>query len=111
MSNRTNRHIPAAVILAALLSALPVASSAEDLIPKAGVVVAESVGNLVFLPAKAVSVVIGALSGALSFLVTGGDMEVARQVWQGTTEGPYLITPELAKKSIGERPLLAEQQQ
>jgi hypothetical protein len=111
MLNRTNRHIPAAVILAALLSAaLPVASSAEDLIPKAGVIVAESVGNLVFLPAKAVSVVIGAMSGALSFLVTGGDMEVTRQVWQGTTEGPYLITPELAKKSIGERPLLGEQQ-
>jgi hypothetical protein len=53
---------------------------------------------------------IGALSGALSFVMTSGDTEVARQVWQGTTEGPYYITPDLAKKSIGERPLLAEKQ-
>jgi hypothetical protein len=67
------------------------------------------VGNLVFLPAKAVSVVIGAVSGALSFLVTGGDTEVAQQVWRDTQSPPYFISPELAKKSIGERPLLQDQ--
>ena len=54
-----------------------------------------------------------ALSGlglyALSFVLTGGDAEVTRQMWRDTTEEPYLITPDLARKSIGERPELKKQ--
>ena len=105
-----SKIFPGALVFALLMAALPKPSSAEDLIEKAGVGIGLTVGNLVVVPAKAVSVVIGALSGALSFVMTGGDTEVARQVWQGTTEGPYFITPDLAKKSIGERPLLADKQ-
>jgi hypothetical protein len=36
----------------------------------------------------------------------GGDDEVTRQVWRDTLQGPYVITPELARKAIGERPEL-----
>jgi hypothetical protein len=48
----------------------------------------------------------GALSGALSFVLTGGNEELTRQIWRDTSAGPYIITPELAKKAIGERPEL-----
>jgi len=61
-----------------------------------------------FLPLKAISMSIGAVSGALSYLVTGGNADLTKQIWQDTTQGPYLITPEVAKKAVGERPELSE---
>jgi hypothetical protein len=77
-------------------------------IEKAGVAVGVSAGNVIFLPAKAISTSMGLFFGALSFVLTGGDTEVMRQTWRDTTEGPYLITPEVARKSIGKRPDLSE---
>jgi hypothetical protein len=34
---------------------------------------------------------------------------LTRQIWRDTTEGPYLITPDVARKAIGQRPELLEQ--
>lgn len=105
MSNPSKNSVSALLLLAALLlTTSPVKSHAEDLIEKSGAAIGMGVGNLVYVPAKAVSVFIGALSGVLSYVFTGGDTEVAQQVWRDTQTGPYFITPELAKKSIGERP-------
>ena len=81
---------------------------ADDLIEKEGVAVGLTAGNMWVIPAKAISVSIGILSGALSFIVTGGNADLTKQIWQDTTQGPYLVTPELARKSIGERPELLE---
>ena len=83
-------------------------SRAEDTIEKAGVAIGVSVGNLVFLPAKAISTSMGLFFGAVSFVVTGGDTEVAKQMWQFSTAEPYLITPEVARQAIGSRPQLSE---
>lgn len=77
---------------------------AQNNTEKAGVAVGVSAGNMWFLPIKAISVTIGALSGALSYVVTGGNKELTEQIWRDTTNDPYLITPELARKGIGERP-------
>jgi len=97
------------VILIALLSHLfAAASRAEDAIEKAGIVAGVTAGNMWFIPIKAISVSIGAASGALSFLLTGGNTELTKQIWQDTTQGPYLITPDVAKKAVGERPELLE---
>jgi hypothetical protein len=93
-----------AILGAALIGLSPVPVKAEEAIEKAGVGVGVTAGNLLFLPIKAISVTIGALSGALSFVVTGGDTEVTRQVWQDTAQGPYAITPEVARTGIGYRP-------
>jgi len=62
----------------------------------------------VLLPAKAISVSMGMVSGALSFLLTGGNADLTRQIWRDTTEGPYFITPQQARKAIGDRPELRE---
>src|SRR5262252_2597899 len=106
------RRFVAVAAISCFLSALPAKLNAQETrTEKAGVAVGLTVGNLVFVPAKAVSAVFGALSGALSFLVTGGDTEVAGQVWRDTFSEPYYISPELAKKSIGQRPLLIEQKE
>lgn len=81
---------------------------AEDGIEKAGVVVGVTAGNMVFIPAKAISTSIGLVFGALSFVLTGGGTEVTQQMWRYSTADPYLITPDLARKAIGERPELQE---
>ena len=79
---------------------------AEEVIEKAGVATGVTAGNAIAVPLKAVTMVIGALSGVLSFIVTGGDTEVTKQVWRDTSGGPYVITPELARMSVGQRPEL-----
>ena len=61
-----------------------------------------------FLPIKAISVAVGALSGALSYVVTGGNTDLTQQIWHDTSEGPYVITPDLARTSVGQRPELLE---
>jgi hypothetical protein len=98
------------LVVAALFIAgfFPSILKAEEPIEIAAIDVGVTAGNLVFLPAKAISVSIGAVSGALSFLLTGGNADLTRQIWRDTTEGPYLITPAVARKAIGQRPELLE---
>ena len=104
---KNSSHI-AILAFAALLPNLVRAESwgAEEPIEKAGVAVALTAGNLLIIPLKAISVSMGALTGALSLVLTGGNDEVTRQVWRDTLRGPYVITPQLANKAIGERPEL-----
>jgi hypothetical protein len=97
-----------AVILAVLLSGFFAAGSrAEDAIETAGIAAGVTGGNMWFLPIKAISVSVGALSGALSFLLTG-NADLSKQIWEDTTQGPYVITPEVAKQAVGDRPELRE---
>ncbi len=106
MSNKLQYFVAALAL--ALMSLSPLTVRAEEVIEKAGVAVGVSAGNMWFLPIKAISMSIGALSGALSFVVTGGNLELTQQIWQDTSQGPYVITPDLARTSIGRRPELAE---
>ena len=100
--------VAAATIALALTAASPMLARAEDAIEKAGVAVGVSAGNMWFLPIKAISMTIGAISGAFSFVVTGGNAELTQQIWRDTSQGPYLITPEVARMSIGQRPELEQ---
>ena len=96
----------AVVLLLVLLSAfLAAGARAEDAIEKAGIAAGVTGGNMIFLPAKAVSVSMGVLTGALSLLLTG-NMDLVKQIWDDTTQGPYLIAPDVAKKAVGDRPEL-----
>ena len=92
-----------------LLSFRPSSLRAQDAVEAAGVGVGMTAGNSIFVPAKAISVSVGLLTGALSFVLTGGNADLTRQIWRDTTQGPYLITPEVAYKAIGQRPELLEQ--
>jgi ABC-type sugar transport system substrate-binding protein len=84
------------------------AATAADAIETAGVAVGVTLGNVFFLPIKAIEVTVGAVSGAFSYLVTG-NADLTKQIWRDTTEGPYVITPDVARTSVGERPELLEQ--
>jgi hypothetical protein len=107
----TMRKIPTllfAVLVLTLTGFSPNSLKAQEPVETAGVAVGVTAGNMWFLPIKAISVTVGALSGALSYVVTGGNLELTRQIWQDTSEPPYLITPKLASRSIGYRPELYE---
>ena len=102
----TTRRLMVAGLFIASLS--PSIVNAEESIEIAAVDVGVTAGNLVFLPAKAISVIMGGVTGVLSFVLTGGNADLTRQIWRDTTEGPYFITPGLARKAIGDRPELRE---
>ena len=96
----------AGMIALTIVALAPPALRAEDNIEKAGVAVGVSAGNLWFVPIKAIVMSVGAVSGALSYLVTGGNTELTQQIWRDTSQGPYIITPEVARTGIGRRPEL-----
>lgn len=96
-----------AVLLTVLISPLPL--SAEEPVEKAGVAVGVTAGNMWFVPIKAIEVFNGLTMGALSFVLSAGNADLTRQIWEDTTQGPYIITPELAKEAIGERPELEKE--
>jgi hypothetical protein len=101
-------------VLLALVLAIPTACAsgparADDPIEKAGIGVGVTAGNLIAIPAKAISVTMGAIFGAASFVLTGGNADLTKQIWQDTTQPPYLITPDVAQKAVGQRPELKRQ--
>ena len=108
MTKRIRAGFETLVLSMTLIAICPSLLPAEDVIEKAGVAAGVSVGNMVFLPAKAFSTSMGLFFGAVSFVLTGGDTEVAQQMWRNSTAEPYLITPELARKAIGRRPELSD---
>lgn len=95
-----------ALLVTTLLSPLPV--SAADPNEAAGIAVGLTAGNMWFVPIKAISVVMGLTEGTVSFVLSGGNAELTQQIWQDTTQGPYLITPEVAQKAVGDRPELRQ---
>ncbi len=88
---------------------LPMSSSANDFTEKAAVGIGTTVGNSIYVPFRGAVFVLGLTVGALSFVLSGGNAEVTQQMWENTIEGPFLITPEMARKAVGERPELLPQ--
>ena len=106
MSNPTIPRLTVVFLVATLL--LPPALPASDFTEPAAVGIGVTAGNLWFVPVKAISVTWGLAAGSLAYLVFGGDSEMARQIWEDSSQGPYLITPEIARAAVGKRPELSE---
>ena len=104
----TSKQLTVAAMALSLTVFSPASLRAEDVIEKAGVVTGVTAGNLFLLPGKAISVSMGVITGALSFIVTGGNADLTQQIWRDTQQGPYVITPEVARMAVGQRPEIAE---
>ncbi len=79
------------------------------MIEQAGVATGMSAGNMWFLPIKILMVMpLGALFGAVSFVVTGGNTDLTKQIWQDTLQGPYVIDADVARMAVGKRPELEQ---
>lgn len=94
------------ILITALLAAPPL--SANDPIENAGIGVGLTAGNMWFVPLKTISFFWGLTEGGLSFILSGGNAELTAQIWQDTTRGPYLITPDVAQTAVGQRPELKQ---
>jgi hypothetical protein len=104
LSQFTIRWLGAMLLFGVLL--FPLRISASDLVEEAAVGIGVTAGNLWFVPIKAIAVVSGMVAGGLTYVFFGGDAEMATQIWENTTQGPYLITPEVARAAVGKRPEL-----
>ena len=51
---------------------------------------------------------VDAFSGALSYVVTGGNSELTQQIWQDTLPRPLRHHTEVARMGVGKRPELEE---
>ena len=104
----TRKQLIVAVMALYFSGVSPALLRAEDVIEKAGVATGVSAGNILFLPIEAISMSMGAITGALSFVVTGGNAELTQQIWRDTQQGPYVITPQVARMAVGQRPEIAD---
>lgn len=49
--------------------------------------------TLVYLPAKVVYAALGGIVGGFAYVITGGNLETAKTVWEPSFYGTYVITP------------------
>ena len=92
----------AALLLCSLLT--PPALFADGFIEEAGVGVGVVAGNLIYVPMKITTMILALPQGVFSWFLSGGNDQLSEQILGEAMEGPYFITPELARFAIGERP-------
>jgi|SRR5215475_1620903 len=103
-------HLLAALAIVTALAGPVFAQNDEQPIDRTAVIdktaagIGITFGNAVFVPFKAISTVWVLGMGGLSFIISGGDTELTRQSWRDVTEGPWVITDEFARQSVGTRP-------
>lgn len=73
-------------------------SQAEE----AGLGIGSGILTLVYLPFKVVYAALGGIVGGFTYVLTGGDLETAKSVWEPSFYGTYVITPKNLK---GEEPV------
>jgi hypothetical protein len=52
---------------------------------------------LVYFPAKLVYATLGGIVGGFTYALTGGDLDTAKEVWEPSFYGTYVITPDHLK--------------
>ena len=86
--------VAAAVVAASLGSAQPArAGFLED----AGWGTLTVISNVFYMPVKLVYATLGGLTGGLALGLTGGDMEVADNIWVTSMGGNYVLTPPMLR--------------
>ncbi len=53
--------------------------------------------NLLYMPVKVVYGTLGGLTGGLAYVLTGGNMTVAKAVWRPSMGGTYVVTPSMLR--------------
>lgn len=85
-----------AIFFAASLSLAGVrAALAESMWQEAGLGVASVLGSAFYSPVKVYYAALGAVTGGVAWVVTGGNTELAQKIWQPALGGDYVITPQV----------------
>jgi hypothetical protein len=69
------------------------ASASEGESHSAGSYAGAILADVLYVPGKIVFAGLGAVTSGLTYLVTLGNSEATRSVWDATVEGTYVITP------------------
>jgi hypothetical protein len=81
---------------------MAMAQDTSDPVEEAGLGVASALLTLPYGPAKIVYAALGGLVGGATWLLTGGNLETAKTVWEPSFYGDYVITPD---HLTGKKPL------
>jgi len=94
------RSALAGALLAVVVCAAPAhaQSQAEDV----GYGIGAGLSSLLYFPAKVVYAGLGTVVSGISYVLTGGDGEVARPIFESAVYGDYVVTPEVLR---GREPL------
>ncbi len=72
---------------------------AEGAWKEAGLGVASVLGSVIYSPIKVHYAALGAVTGGVAWVVTGGNAELAREIWEPALGGDYVITPQMLRGS------------
>lgn len=90
------------IALVAAPSAVLAEGKATEVAKESGLGVAAAVSSLVYAPVKLIYATGGLMVGAVAWLFTAGDADVAEQILTRSLRGTYVITPKIL---LGEEPL------
>lgn len=62
---------------------------------QAGLGLGSMLTNLVYMPCKITYATLGAITGGLTYALTGGSYDTAEAVWVASLGGTYVITPDM----------------
>jgi hypothetical protein len=85
------------VALTATVVVLPATARAEEMAKEAGIGFGTAVLNLLYIPVKITYAALGGVTGGLAYALTGGSLDTARQVWEPSMGGTYVLTPEMLR--------------
>lgn len=106
MRYASHRVMVAGLALGAMLVAgtgrQAVAAEERGTWASAGLGIGSMLSNVVYMPAKLVYAGLGAVTGGLTYVLTGGSYDTAQNVWVASLGGTYVITPDML---TGERPV------
>ncbi len=84
-----------AVIVAGTAAAEPRDAPRGERRYSAGTYVTTALSNIVYLPAKVLLAGTGAVSSGIAYVVSLGNENVARSIWDPSVRGDYVVTPEM----------------
>ena len=76
-----------------LLGSVRTAQAEESFWREAGLGAGAGLSTVFYVPAKAVYAALGAATGGIAYCVTGGDVEVANEIWNASINGTWVLTP------------------
>jgi hypothetical protein len=92
----------AAVVASSLVAAEVARAEAEPYQENAGWGALAVLANIGYMPAKTLYAVGGGLTGGFAYALTGGNYQTARDVWEMSLGGTYVVTPSMVR---GEQPI------
>ncbi|HXZ86818.1 MAG TPA: hypothetical protein VEI82_15150 [Myxococcota bacterium] len=92
----------AALLGAVLLADARPASASDEFNHPAMSYVGATMASLMYFPAKVAFAVGGAVASGVAYAVTLGDPEPSHEIWAGSVEGDYVVTPDMIE---GRRPV------